>query len=534
MNTNNSHNYNSKTPAASKTIAFKQLFVKDEVAEILMDKTRIAHKRPEDIISSKNKKLEKQTISFTQNLFEENKEYFWTRLEIEDFSLIYNLLKRRYKKLKQEEIISTMKFLLDKWIEGNLLIELAEIVKKTQNFSEILHWWLGVVFDYITNIYTSKEESDSLLLEYLFLLKNNNHKTEEQTFNDRFFNEIHISPSFNPEEELKKILSLKSEEKQEALNIFYKNLKKQLDIISSLPGKIKNLSIKFNNEKVSHWEYTKLVIQYLENEFKILSTKQRIAVIKQISKHVATKKIINDYGDIKNFDNNPKKLLASIINIPEENIEWWIYFEEELTSHVFYISNPKDFTNIYSSLFNASEAEAEQVGWFFTNSKLVPISLINWSKFFSIRSEIVKDHEIRHAENKIIMPDYPLNDYLNNAKDEIIAYIKDGERTLAEIMDVLIKKEEEQGLYDYYKSHKENQEHYLELRKYYEKDLEKILNIAKYMKELDIPNYLEILAIMPVRKWDLLKKIYKKEQNQDPERLRNNMIKIFGELSKIY
>jgi hypothetical protein len=64
--------------------------------------------------------------------------------------------------------------------------------------------------------------------------------------------------------------------------------------------------------------------------------------------------------------------------------------------------------------------------------------------------------------------------------------------------------------------------------------LDKILKIAQYMQELDIPNYLEILAIMPVRKWDLLKKIYKKEENQDPERLKNNMIKIFGELSKIY
>jgi hypothetical protein len=114
---------------------------------------------------------------------------------------------------------------------------------------------------------------------------------------------------------------LKSEEKQEALNIFYKNLKKQLDIIASLPGKIKNLSIKFDNEKVSHWEYSKLVIQYLENEFKILSTKQRIAVIKQISKYIDTKKIINDYGNINDFDNNPKKLMSSILNIPEENIE---------------------------------------------------------------------------------------------------------------------------------------------------------------------------------------------------------------------
>jgi hypothetical protein len=116
-------------------------------------------------------------------------------------------------------------------------------------------------------------------------------------------------------------LSLKSEEKQEALNIFYKILKKQLDIISSLPGKIKNLSIKFDNDKITHWEYAKLVIQYLEKDFKYLSVKQRISVIKQISKYTATKKIINDYGNINDFDNNPKKLMSSILNIPEENIE---------------------------------------------------------------------------------------------------------------------------------------------------------------------------------------------------------------------
>jgi hypothetical protein len=41
------------------------------------------------------------------------------------------------------------------------------------------------------------------------------------------------------------------------------------------------------------------------------------------------------------------------------------------------------------------------------------------------------------------MSDYTLNDYLNNTKDEIIAYLKDGERDLDEIKNVLIKKEDE-------------------------------------------------------------------------------------------
>lgn len=534
MNSKNTNTHNFEISQKSQTIALNQLFFKNKTEEIIIDKTRISHKRPEDIISAKNKQNSENTLSFTQKLFWENKKYFEWKLSQEDFAIFYNLLKRRYKKLKQGDIIRTMKFLLDKWIEEYLLIDLGKIVIKSQSFNDLLKSGLWKLFDELTDENFSEKQNNSKLECFIKNLKVNIQKTEDEILEDRFFDEIHIAPSFNSEEELKKILSLKSEEKQEALNIFYKNLKKQLDIISSLPGKIKNLSIKFDNEKVSHWEYSKLVIQYLENEFKILSTKQRIAVIKQISKYIDTKKIINDYGNINDFDNNPKKLMSSILNIPEENIEWWIYFEEELTSLVFYISNPKDFTNIYSSLFNASEAEAEQVGWFFTNSKIVPISLINWSKFFSIRSEIVKDHEIRHSENKIIMSDYTLNDYLNNTKDEIIAYLKDGERDLDEIRNVLIKKEDESWLYDYYSHHKSDEKYYEEIRKYYEKDLDKILKIAQYMQELDIPNYLEILAIMPVRKWDLLKKIYKKEENQDPERLKNNMIKIFGELSKIY
>lgn len=527
MNTNNSHNYNSETPKTSKTIAFKQLFVKGEVAEILMDKTRIANKRPEDIVSAKNKQNAEVTVLLTHKLFRENKNYFEWKLWQEDFSLFYNLLKRRYKKLKQEDIVKTMKFLLDKWIEGNLLIELAKIVKKTQNFSEILHWWLGVVFDYITNIYTSKEESDSLLLEYLFLLKNNNHKTEEQTFNDRFFYEIHISPSFEPEEELKKILSLKSEEKQKALNIFYKNLKKQLDIISSLPGKIKNLDIKFDNEKVSHWEYTKLVIQYLENDFRILSTKQRIAVIKQISKLIKLQKNISE----KSFWFTPSEFLSHILNIPIEKFKWWISYEKSLTCAIFYIENKEDFAYIYELL---GSNDSNNILWFFSESFSLPISIINWNKSSDLLTEAVNIHEVQHSENRLTISDFSTNDILISAKDEIIAYFKDWYNNIWEIETALLKRYNDGWIYDYYSKELEKKERYQELRKYYEKDLEKALNIAKYMKELDIPNYLEILAIIPVRKWDLLKKIYKKEQNQDTERLRNNMIKIFGELSKIY
>jgi hypothetical protein len=57
-------------------------------------------------------------------------------------------------------------------------------------------------------------------------------------------------------------------------------------------------------------------------------------------------------------------------------------------------------------------------------------------------------------------------------------------------------------LYDYYKSIKENDpERYKKLRILYEKELDIAINIAERLKESSMPNYIDILAITPVRQW---------------------------------
>jgi hypothetical protein len=69
MNSKNTNTHNSEVAQKSQTIALNQLFFKDEIKEIISNEKRISHKRPEDIISAKNKQNSENTLSFTQKLF---------------------------------------------------------------------------------------------------------------------------------------------------------------------------------------------------------------------------------------------------------------------------------------------------------------------------------------------------------------------------------------------------------------------------------------------------------------------------------
>jgi hypothetical protein len=69
MNSKNTNTHNFEISQKSQTIALNQLFFKNKTEEIIIDKTRISHKRPEDIISAKNKQNSENTLSFTQKLF---------------------------------------------------------------------------------------------------------------------------------------------------------------------------------------------------------------------------------------------------------------------------------------------------------------------------------------------------------------------------------------------------------------------------------------------------------------------------------
>lgn len=497
---------------SSKALDLSSLFFRDIIEDIVDMKTRISHKKPEDIISPKKVKIEE--LKSDKDIFRE-------------------LLLRRNKKLSEEEINQSIQYLYDRWIDIDSLKKLWKLSKSY--FSDELEkkWFFhlfDLIFDEQVPYFTKNKKIDELNDE----LSKKIAKSKDEIFEEEFFDDIHMPEIFNPEEYLENISKLTKKQKKEALEKFYLNYKKQLDTLASIPNKIKENIKKYDFAILSDEELIKLLIWDIKEEFMFLSKEQRISVIKKIEIFIDKRRKVLSYINNYYYKNSPKSLLATIYAIPLWDIEWDVSFEDWWTSLVFYINDNETFLNAYNWFNDVKFESSEKVAGFYTQKDKCDIAVINTSLENS-STENIKIHELRHAKNKIIMQDYPVNDYLNNAKDEIIAYLRDWVRTIDEIMSVLALKSDEMWLYDYYKKYKTNFEYYNDIRKHYEDDLIKALYIAKYMQDLEIPNYLEILAIIPVRKWDLLKKIYKKEESGeiDDSRLRK-MIKLFGEIKNMY
>jgi hypothetical protein len=84
-------------------------------------------------------------------------------------------------------------------------------------------------------------------------------------------------------------------------------------------------------------------------------------------------------------------------------------------------------------------------------------------------------------------------------------------------------------LYDYLETIKKNDpEIYNELRILYEKELNIAIDIAQNLKEANIPNYIDILAITPVRQWGNLEKIYLNPNLSEIQKMETNIQQIFS------
>lgn len=488
MNSKNTSNNIFEGSIKNLTIAFRQLFIKDEVEEIIMDKTRISHLRPEDIILSKN------TAFIVQKKEEKS-----------DKDILYELLLRSNKKQSKEDINKSIRILYDRQIDIHLMKELWRLSKHYFT-DELEKKWFFDLFDIIFNETIPNATIDKKIEEFNNELSKKVAKSKDEILKDNFFDEIYMPEIFNAEEYLDNINKLKKEQKKEAIEKFYLNYKKQLGILASISDKIKEKSKKYDFLTLSNEEIIKFLILNIKKDFFYLSTEQRIDIIKKIEIYLNIRRDIIYYLENPQYTNKHKKILANIYNIPQDKLEWWFFCEDWDTCLVFYIQDKNTFANLFNNFSDNSDLNiATKLVWFYSIINNVPISIINWT-FFNYKSEIIKLHEVKHSENNIIINDV-YKDYLTIAKDEIIAYLKDWSNTLEDIKKMLIEKESSGWWYDYY-SHQKHSIYYNEIRKYYEKDLGNAIQIAKYMKELNIPNYLEILAIMPVRKWHILKKIY--------------------------
>jgi hypothetical protein len=177
--------------------------------------------------------------------------------------------------------------------------------------------------------------------------------------------------------------------------------------------------------------------------------------------------------------------------------------------------------NNYSITFFVSEDEDYKKIWH-KNSWWVflPWSRIRWTEKTLIvlrgsdnaldtnRLLNVISHEWQHAKNTIVMPDYWSTDLLWLAKDEIIAFMADWTEW-EKILKYLTMQSRNNGLYDYLRNlEKENKDLYEEKWTQYRSDLVNAIAIAEKFRYIQVSNYLNLLAIVPIREWWELYRMY--------------------------
>ncbi len=176
--------------------------------------------------------------------------------------------------------------------------------------------------------------------------------------------------------------------------------------------------------------------------------------------------------------------------------------------------------------------------WFAAYWSIIPelswtLSIVNWANDWNLYRKWTKIHETKHMDNHILMPDHRNGDALSRAKDEIIAYSTDGS-SIERIKNFLFYKWDG-ALYDYYEAIRKNDpERYEKLRILYEKELDIAINIAEKLKEANIPNYIDILAITPVRQWGNLEKIYLNPNLSEIQKMEKNIQQIFEKVYETY
>lgn len=346
---------------------------------------------------------------------------------------------------------------------------------------------------------------------------------------------LSFAEKFNPKTWLEYIKKLSPIEKQKAMKIWKEKLKEQLDIMASFPTEIKKSAEKFDYIK----DKPDVIVNALVNEFVLkledLSIEQRKQVITGIEKYVNKVFIVHKYANDTKYINNPKQLISDAFWVDLSKLKWEITMDIDWGNFTFYVHNNDDY-KIVKAYWDEELAKNSPSSWWFASSwAKIPelrwtISVSNWKKEWRAYAIETKIHETKHMDNQILMPDHNNWDILSYAKDEIIAFSTDG-RDINEIKTTLFKTGD-RALYDYYKTIKENDpERYKKLRIFYEKELDIAIDIVQKFKTANIPNYVDILAITPVRQWGNLEKIYLNPNLSEIQKMEKNIQQIF---EKVY
>ncbi len=324
---------------------------------------------------------------------------------------------------------------------------------------------------------------------------------------------LNLPQEFSSRKGLQYIKTLPREEKLIVMELWKKKLKNQLDLLASLPIKFIEQAEKYDYIN-SNKEYIlkDLVNKYIPF-FEKLSFEQREQVLIWMERYINRKFLVHKYTELPKYKNNPKLLVADALNTNVSKLKWNVTMEIDSANFSFFIENDEDY-KLLRAWWNEKKALNSTSSWWvsFQGSMIEElkwtITIINWKKTNENLS--TKLHETTHANNHFIMSDHFVTslDNLSRAKDEIIAYLKDWDLDIIWIKNLLLRKWEKE-LYDYYEEYN-SLPIYNKLKILYEQELKVAIGIALKIEKANIPNYLDLLAITPVRQWGMLYDIYLK------------------------
>ncbi len=157
---------------------------------------------------------------------------------------------------------------------------------------------------------------------------------------------------------------------------------------------------------------------------------------------------------------NPAELIFAMRGIDPDlisQLKWNIVVEKKWVSVVFYVSDPADYAIISEKWM--PWVDYKPSGWLQTETRdWIPYMVTNGKKWGDYVDKSVVIHEYRHVLNSYTMYEkinwnHKQTEkkwwwwYAYRAKDELLAYWKDGYRTFDGVQETLV---DEHGLYNYY------------------------------------------------------------------------------------
>lgn len=244
--------------------------------------------------------------------------------------------------------------------------------------------------------------------------------------------------------------------------------------------------------------------------------------IKEIQWRYAMNAImIRHYTRMEKYKDNPRQLLADIRWVDVSKLVGNITADIDITDICFYIENWDDAQLLYGK-------NSSVLGWAGWTNRIRDLN--NCCRYV-IRKNISDDsddtdtmtkiHEQRHTENKKLdivklwvehSTDAQRLEYiLERWKDEIIAHLTDWNTTQNSLFRTLtedINSSDDGDWYDYIRWLKTPPENMATLVVYYNDKINTLIGIALACRKANIPNYLDLLAILPTKYWHLLQSTF--------------------------